>query len=162
MDQRKSGATLKDLEVRVTAVEQKLPTLLTRDEFEIAISRLATKADLERFATKADLERFATKADLEQMRIGTKAELERFATKADLEEMRITTKAELERMATKTDLAETYQKFQILVEALRDEIRLIAEAQAVAAVKFDNFSAAVLTEFARVDQRLMRLEARRS
>lgn len=153
MDQRKSGAILKDLEVRVTALEQKLPTLLTRDEFEIAISRLATKADLERFATKADLERFATKADLEQMRIDTKA---------DLEQMRITTKAELERMATKSDLAETYQRFQILVEALRDEIRVIAEAQAVAAVKFDNFSAVVLAEFARVDQRLMRLEARRS
>ncbi|MBI1876113.1 MAG: hypothetical protein HYS05_19785 [Acidobacteria bacterium] len=141
MDQRKSGAALKDLEVRVTALEQKLPTLLTRDEFKTAISSLATKADLERFATKADLERFATKADLEQLRIETRAELQ--------------------RMATKSDLAESHQRLQILFEALRDEIRVIAEAQAALAVKLDNFSAAVLAEFARVDQRLMRLEATR-
>ncbi|MBI3261778.1 MAG: hypothetical protein HYZ58_01335 [Acidobacteria bacterium] len=141
MDQRKSGAALKDLEVRVIALEQKLPTLLTRDEFKTAISSLATKADLERFATKADLERFATKADLEQLRIETRAELQ--------------------RMATKSDLAESHQRLQILFEALRDEIRVIAEAQAALAVKLDNFSAAVLAEFARVDQRLMRLEATR-
>ena len=61
---------LENLDRRLSAVEQTLPTL-------------ATKLDLERFATKADLERFATKADLE--RFATKAELERFATKADLE-----------------------------------------------------------------------------
>ena len=61
---------LENLDRRLRAVEQTLPTL-------------ATKLDLERFATKADLERFATKADLE--RFATKAELERFATKADLE-----------------------------------------------------------------------------
>ena len=61
---------LENLDRRLSAVEQTLPTL-------------ATKLDLERFATKADLERFATKADLE--RFATKAELGRFATKADLE-----------------------------------------------------------------------------
>ncbi|HAK54043.1 MAG TPA: hypothetical protein DCP38_00975 [Acidobacteria bacterium] len=55
---------LRNLDRRVTGIEQILPTL-------------ATKADLERFATKADLERFVTKADLEPL-----------ATKVELEELR--------------------------------------------------------------------------
>jgi glutaredoxin 2 len=74
--------------------------------------------DLERFATKADLERFATKADLEGF--ATKADLERFATKVDLE-----------RFATKEDLrqgiAEAKRHTDVLIESVRDDIRMLAE-----------------------------------
>ena len=51
----KSGTAtqLRNLDHRVSATEQSLPTV-------------ATKVDLERFATKEDLERFATKEDLRE------------------------------------------------------------------------------------------------
>src|SRR3954468_8951434 len=60
---------LENLDLRLRAVEQILPTLATKSD----LGGFATKGDLERFATKADLERFATKADLE--RYATKEEL---------------------------------------------------------------------------------------
>ncbi|MAG72631.1 MAG: hypothetical protein QF634_14920 [Vicinamibacterales bacterium] len=64
MNRTEMEQLLRNLDRRVTGIEQILPTL-------------ATKADLERFATKADLERFVTKADLEPL-----------ATKVELEELR--------------------------------------------------------------------------
>jgi len=108
---------LERLDQRLTTVEQILPTL-------------ATKADLDRFATKADLDRFATKADLD--RFATKADLERFATREDLK--RFATKEDLEWFATKQDLREgldgARRHADVLFEAVRDDIRLVAEGLA--------------------------------
>jgi hypothetical protein len=60
----KSGTAtqLRNLDHRVSTVEQIWPTLATKVDPE----RFATKEDLERFATKEDLERFATKEDLRE------------------------------------------------------------------------------------------------
>ena len=62
---------LKNLDLRLTKVEQILPTL-------------ATKADLKAFATKDDLKAFATKDDLKAF--ATKDDLKAFATKEELKE----------------------------------------------------------------------------
>ena len=62
---------LENIDHRLTAIEQILPTL-------------ATKKDLEAFATKKDLAAFATKKDLETF--ATKKDLEACATKKDLKD----------------------------------------------------------------------------
>ncbi len=51
---------LKNLDRRLTNVEQILPTLATKDD----LKAFATKDDLTAFATKDDLKAFATKEDL--------------------------------------------------------------------------------------------------
>src|SRR3954468_13172585 len=63
-------AMVRNLDRRLSAVEQILPTLATKEDLKV----FATKADLEAFATKADLEAFATKADLRAY--PTRAEME--------------------------------------------------------------------------------------
>ena len=51
---------LKNLDRRLTNVEQILPTLATKDD----LKTFATKDDLKAFATKDDLKAFATKKEL--------------------------------------------------------------------------------------------------
>jgi hypothetical protein len=51
---------LKNLDRRLTNVEQILPTLATKDD----LKAFATKEDLKAFATKEDLKAYATKEDL--------------------------------------------------------------------------------------------------
>jgi hypothetical protein len=51
---------VKNLDRRLSAVEQILPTLATKDD----LKAFATKEDLKAFATKEDLKAFATKEDL--------------------------------------------------------------------------------------------------
>ena len=53
-------AMVKNLDQRLSAVEQILPTLATKDDLKV----FATKEDLKAFATKEDLKAFATKEDL--------------------------------------------------------------------------------------------------
>jgi hypothetical protein len=53
---------LKNLDRRLTNVEQILPTLATKED----LKAFATKEDLKAFATKEDLEAFATKDELKQ------------------------------------------------------------------------------------------------
>jgi hypothetical protein len=53
---------LKNLDRRLTNVEQMLPTLATKDD----LNAFATKEDLKVFATKEDLKAFATKEELKQ------------------------------------------------------------------------------------------------
>ena len=117
---------LERLDRRLATVEQILPTRAGKADLD----RFATKTDLERFATKTDLERFATKTDLE--RFATKTDLERFATKEDLR--RFATKVDLERFASKQDLREgldgARRHAEVLFEAVRDDIRLVAEGLA--------------------------------
>lgn len=64
--------------------------------------------------------------------LATKADLERYATKADLE--RYATKADLERFATKADLAEGLAQQRAFTEALRHEVRTVAEGLAALTV----------------------------
>ena len=55
---------VKNIEHRISSVEQILPTLATKED----LKTFATKEDLKGFATKEDLKGFATKQDLEAYR----------------------------------------------------------------------------------------------
>jgi chromosome segregation ATPase len=46
MTRQQTGLILKELDARVTTVEQILPTLLTQDEFKTAMATVATKQEL--------------------------------------------------------------------------------------------------------------------
>ena len=109
MDQAEVGALLQNLDRRLERVEQKLPTLVTKDELQAVVARLATRAELE-----AAIAPLATRAELE-------AAIAPLATRAEVRE-------EGER---------TRRHFDIVAERLRDDIRLIAEAQVAADAKID-------------------------
>lgn len=126
---------LQNLETRLTAVEQKLPTLATKDD----LKGFVTKDDSKRFATKQDLKRFATKEDLK--RFATKEDLKRFATKDDLR-----TSLEREGAAMRAFVLEVTQK---LATDLRSEMRVLFEAQNQ---KLDAFLDLYKTERERIDE----------
>ena len=96
---------VKKLEQRMSAVEQILPTLATKEDLKV----YATKEDLKAFATKEDLKAFATKEDLET-----------FATKEDLK-----------AFPTRTEMEEKFEESKrfalVLHEDLKGDISLIAE-----------------------------------
>lgn len=60
---------VKTLNRRLSAVEQILPTLATKED----LKAFATKEDLKAFATKEDLKAFATKEDLHHTRMDTQS-----------------------------------------------------------------------------------------
>ena len=98
-------AMVKNLDQRLSAVEQILPTLATKDDLKV----FATKEDFEAFATKEDLKAFATKEDLKA-----------FATKQDLAAY-----PTREEMNEKFEEAKHFAR--VLHEDLKDDIKLIAE-----------------------------------
>ena len=93
-------AMVKNLDQRLSAAEQILPTL-------------ATKEDLKVFATKEDLKAFVTKEDL-------KVALAVFATKEDL-------KAYPTRVEMEEKFGEAKRFALVLHEDLKSDIALIAE-----------------------------------
>lgn len=103
------------LEGRVDRIEQILPTLATKDDLRAAIEPLATKAEL-----RAAIEPLATKAEL---RAAIDAAIEPLATKAELQDLKT------ELLAT---IAESERRmrthFDVVIESLRDDIKLIATA----------------------------------
>ena len=105
---------LKNLDHRLTRVEQILPTLATKQDLGV----FSTKDDLNAFATKDDLKAFATKDDLKAF--ATKDDLNAFATKEDLN-----------AFATKEDLRSGLDRLrldvQILLEHQDGKIQLLAE-----------------------------------
>lgn len=113
MDAHAMERLLRNIDRRTKAIEQILPTLATKKESK----NLATKAELKKLATKTQLKKLATKAELKLL--ATKAELqaaiEPLATK---EELRAVVREEGERSRRHMD---------IVAEAMRDQVRLLAE-----------------------------------
>jgi len=105
---------LRNIDRRLSNVEQILPTLATQEHLrnidqrlskvEQLLPTLATKDDLERYATKEDLERYATKEDLA-------AATALLATKEEVQ-------LEGERSRRHMD---------VIAESLRSDIQLLAE-----------------------------------
>jgi len=93
---------LKNLDRRLTNVEQILPILATKDD----LKAFATKDDLKAFATKDDLKAFATKDDLKA-----------FATKDDLKAL---------RQEMKTLFSEAKRHASILFERTQEQLEIIA------------------------------------
>ena len=97
------SAMVNNLDQRISAVEQILPTL-------------ATKTDLEAFATKEDLKAFATKEDLGNAIAGVRAEI--VDVRSEIADVR-------SEIAEKFDEAKRFAI--VLHEDLKGDIRLIAE-----------------------------------
>jgi len=118
------------------------------------VSRLATKAEL-----RDEVSRLATKAELRD-------EVSRLATKAELQEGLQSVKDELRaELASKADLraesVETRRHMTVLVEDLRDEIRILAEGLEVLDARDARQHAESMNADARLDSRVMALEASR-
>jgi len=105
MDATMIDEHLENIDRRLTRIEQILPSLATKAEFQT----LATKDALKTLATKAELETLATKEDLKTL--ATKQELKTLATKEELRE-------EGERSRRHMD---------VIAESLHADIQLIAE-----------------------------------
>ena len=105
---------LKNLDLRLTNVEQILPTL-------------ATKEDLKAFATKEDLKAFATKEDLKEAlkAYTTKEELQEalkaYATKDDLNQGLSEVRREMKEL-----FSDARRHAVILVERTQEQLGIIA------------------------------------
>ena len=129
---------LRSLDRRVGRIEQVLPTLATTDD----IRNLATRDDIRNLATKDDIRNLATKDDIRNL--ATRNELARFATKEDM----------------LAEGARTRAHFDGVAERLESQLRIIAEGLLSLDKRFEDFRSETRTNFATVDRRLLRLEAR--
>jgi hypothetical protein len=133
---------LMDLDHRVNTIEQILPTLLTRDEFQTAMEKVATKKDLEAFRSDMATDLAAVRADM-----ATKKDLEalRSATKTDLAALRseMATKTDLEALRSEMQLgfvnfsSEIRRHFDVVAESLRGDIRLLADGHSYVVARLD-------------------------
>jgi len=162
------GLTLEDVvrkfDLRFDRIEQFLPTLATRAELQAATDRLATKAELQ--AVAADLRaELATKAELQEGLDSVKTELRtELATKADLQEGLDSVKTELRadwRANIRAESVETRRYMKILHEDVLDHIRIICEGLGVLDARDARQHADRLKAEARLDVRVMALEAGR-
>ena len=125
------------------SVEDVLRSLDQRvGRIEQILPTLATKDEIRNLATKDEIRNLATKDEIRNL--VTKDELARYATKEDL-------------------LAEgrrTRAHFDAVAERLESQIRVIAEGLMSLNRRFEEFRAETRANFATVDRRLLRLEAR--
>ena len=105
---------LENLDRRLTSIVQILPTLATKEDLQAAVAPLATKEELQ-----AAIALLATKDEL-------RAAIAPLATKEEL-------RSAIEPLATN----EMAGRLEILIEAQRDDLRLLAEAVATLIAKVD-------------------------
>jgi len=131
---------VRNVDMRLTRVEQILPTLATKTELQEALAEaiapLATTAELQPLATRAELQPLATRVELQEVRSVLR------------EEMR----HEGER---------TRRHFDVVAERLEGHIRLIAEGQVLLQERFEDLRTDLKADIAQLDRRVMRLEAAR-
>lgn len=127
---------IKNLDVRMTAINQFLPTLATKDDLRLnttalqhEMSKLATSDELT--AGLEDAKRYTllliqtTRGEIRQIRetMATKSDLQelRAATKSDLKELRMATKRDIQevRMAAKRDLQQLQRTLSKQIATLR-------------------------------------------
>ena len=132
MDGRTMEEVLENLNRRVDRIAQILPTLATKDDLQKAIAPLATREELRKAIAP-----LATREELRNAVSG-------LATKEEV-------KAEGER---------TRAHFDAVAERLEEQIRLLAEGLLSLTRQFDEFKAETNARFARIEDRLIRLEAR--
>jgi len=142
MDQSKLVDSVKKIDLRLERIEQFLPTLATKDELRAQGATLATKDELRAQA-------LASKEDL-------RAAVALLATKEEL-------RAAVAPLATRAELREeserTRRHSQVLFESLRDDIRIVAEAQASTLVELRSMSQQHRQTLDNHELRLVRLES---
>jgi len=142
MDQPELVESVKKIDLRLEGIEQFLPTLATKDE--LRAQALASKEDL-----RAAVALLATKEEL-------RAAVALLATKEEL-------RAAVAPLATRAELHEeserTRRHSQVLFESLRDDIRIVAEAQLSALAEFRSISQQHRQTPDNHELRLVRLES---
>ena len=115
MQQEQNTVEFKKINTRLDRIEQILPTLATKDD----LKGVPTQADPKGFLTKDDIKGMPTQADPKGFL--TQADVTWLATKDDLKVF--ATKEEL-----KAESKETRRYMQILIEEVKADIKLVAEA----------------------------------
>jgi hypothetical protein len=178
MDRLPLEEVVRNVDMRLTHVEQILPTLATKVGLQEAIAPLATKVELQEavalLATKAELqaaiEPLATKAE---MRAAIAEAIAPLATKVEMREAiakaiaPLATKAELRQVRSelREDIGQegerTRRHFDVVAERLEGHIRLVAEGQLFLQERFEDLRTDLKSDIAQLDRRVMRLEAAR-
>ena len=117
MDDAMMAASLENLDRRLAHVEQILPTL-------------AFKEDLKPLATTEDLKPLATKEELKAL--ATREELKPLATREELKALEVTLRREI-----REEGARSRHHMEIISEAQRDDIRMLAEHLSVVMSRLD-------------------------
>jgi len=152
---------VRNVDMRLTRVEQILPTLATKTELQEAIAPLATKEDL-RVALAEAIAPRATKVELRETiaeviaPLATKAELQPLATRVELQEVRSELREEMRREGVRTR-----RHFDVVAERLEGHIRLVAEGQVLLQERFEDLRTDLKADIAQLDRRVMRLDAAR-
>jgi hypothetical protein len=140
MDQHEIETHIKKIAARTERIEQILPTLATKEDFQ----QFATKDDLKVYATKEDLKAFATKEDLKAF--ATKEDLKAYPTRNEVKTM---IEVEGER---------TRRHFDVVAEDMKASIEKIAEGHEVLGARIEGVRAELKTDLAKHDRRIKRLE----
>jgi len=143
---------VRNVDMRLTRVEQILPTLATKAELQAAIAPLATKEEL-RVAIAEAVAPLATKVELREAIAEAIAPL---ATRAELQEVRSELREEMRHEGERTR-----RHFDVVAERLEGHIRLIAEGQVLLQERFEDLRTDLKADIAQLDRRVMRLEAAR-
>ncbi len=97
---------LNDLQGTVNEMRTEMKNMVTKEEFELRISKLATKEELSNLATKEEISKLATKEEISKL--ATKEEISKLATKE-----------EISKLATKEEM---YKKIDECKEEIRAEV----------------------------------------
>jgi len=148
---------VRNVDLRLTRVEQILPTLATKVNLQEAIVPLATKVELQAaiapLATKVELqEAMAPLATKVELQVAIAEAVAPLATKVELQELREEMRHDGER---------TRRHFDVVAERLEGHIRLIAEGQVFLQSRLEDVRTELKADIAQIDRRVMRLEAAR-
>jgi hypothetical protein len=159
---------LRNLDHRVSTIEQILPTLATREDVheivheavQRATAPLATREEIRALATREEMHaaiKVATAplATREEMHAAIKAATAPLATRNEL----LATRDEL-CAALRAEGDETRRHFDVVAESIRMDVRVIAERHTYLSERLGTLESGVTRDKARVDERLLRLEAR--
>lgn len=155
---------LDGLDQRMAHIEQVLPALATREELQAAVAVLATRAELQAaiapLATREELQAaIAPLATREEMHTAIQTAVAPLATR---EEMHAAIHSAIAPLATREEMQEegertrTYMK--VLIEDVRDEIRLVAEGHVALDKRDLNQHGELKENVAALDTRVTRLE----
>ena len=140
MGQSELVDSVKKIDLRLERIEQFLPTLATKDELRALA--LASKEDL-----RAAVALLATKDELRAQALASKEDL----------------RAAVAPLATRAELREeserTRRHSQVLFESLRDDIRIVAQAQVSTLVELRSMSQQHRKTLDNHELRLVRLES---
>jgi hypothetical protein len=127
-----TSTVLRNIDRRLSSIEQVLPTLPTRDEMQVAISSAIASA-------------IAPLATRDEMRVTVASAIAPLPTREE----------------TRHHFEETRRHFDVVAESLRVEIRMIAEGHGNLSYRMDTLERKTTRDIAGLDLRVLRLEAKK-